>query len=145
MEIFTRQNQILDDAGRVRYAGSTVQQNFGETLDKGFLLWDIQSKDSFTCKHISIPNPKPFISISLTPNGKVPETKVVEGARIRLIAENSLSSIAMRKAVDVAKKKYKPESISFIARSLLDNSVEIADNFKKRKLARPSCSRKINS
>ena len=127
-------NQILDDAGRVRYAGSTVQQNFGETLDKGFLLWDIQSKDSFTCKHISIPNPKPFVSISLTPEGKVPEIKITEGARIRLIAENSLSSIAMRKAVDVAKLKYKPDSISFIARSLLDNSVEIADGFKKENL-----------
>jgi len=127
-------NQILDESGRIRYAGSTIQQNFGETLDKGFLLWDIHSKESFTCKHISIQNPKPFVSISLTPEGKVPETKIVEGARIRLIAESNLSSIAMRKAVDVAKKKYKPESISFIARSLLDNSVEIADGFKKENL-----------
>ena len=49
-------NQILDDEGRVRYPGSTVQQNFGETNDKGFLLWDIQSKDDFTCEHIVIEN-----------------------------------------------------------------------------------------
>ena len=31
-------NQIVDTEGRVRYPGSTVQQNFGETDDKGFLI-----------------------------------------------------------------------------------------------------------
>ena len=40
--------QILDHQGRIRYAGSTVQQNFGESLDKGYLLWDIKGKDDFT-------------------------------------------------------------------------------------------------
>ena len=45
-------NQILDTEGRVRYCGSTVQQNFGETNDKGFLIWDIQGKDTFDgCNH----------------------------------------------------------------------------------------------
>ena len=43
-------NQILDTEGRVRYPGSTVQQNFGETDDKGFLIWDIESKTKFSCK-----------------------------------------------------------------------------------------------
>ena len=37
-------NQILDTEGRVRYCGSTVQQNFGETNDKGFLIWEIEDK-----------------------------------------------------------------------------------------------------
>ena len=32
--------QSLDKEGRIWYAGSTVQQNFGESLDKGYLLWD---------------------------------------------------------------------------------------------------------
>ena len=35
-------NQILDTEGRVRYCGSTVQQNHGETNDKGFLTWEIR-------------------------------------------------------------------------------------------------------
>ena len=41
-------NQILDTEGRVRYAGSTVQQNHGETNDKGFLTWDTKSRTSQT-------------------------------------------------------------------------------------------------
>ena len=44
-------NQILDHHGRIRYAGSTVQQNHGETNDKGFLIWDIKDRDNFTCTH----------------------------------------------------------------------------------------------
>ena len=34
--------QFLDHDGRIWYAGSTIQQNHGETNDKGILIWDIQ-------------------------------------------------------------------------------------------------------
>jgi DNA repair exonuclease SbcCD nuclease subunit len=108
-------NQILDDEGRVRYPGSTVQQNFGETNDKGFLLWDIQSKDDFTCEHIVIDNPKPFITINLTPTGRMPKGLTVKkGSRLRLVSNNNLSLEAMRKAVDVAKHRFKPDTITFL-------------------------------
>ena len=111
-------NQILDDEGRVRYPGSTVQQNFGETNDKGFLLWDIQSKDDFTCKHIVIENPKPFITINLTPTGRMPRgLSVKKGSRLRLVSNNNLSLEAMRKAVDVAKHRFKPDTITFLNRA----------------------------
>ena len=111
-------NQILDDEGRVRYPGSTVQQNFGETNDKGFLLWDIQSKDDFTCEHIVIENPKPFITINLTPTGRMPRgLNVKKGSRLRLVSKNNLSLEAMRKAVDVAKHRFKPDTITFLNRS----------------------------
>ena len=65
-------NQSVDKKGKIRYPGSTIQQNHGETNDKGFLLWDIVSKDAFTCKHVVLKNPKPFITIKLTPKGRIP-------------------------------------------------------------------------
>ena len=111
-----------------------VQQNFGETLDKGLLLWHIQDKEHFTVKHIPIVNPKPFISVTLTENGKVPELVLPPGARVRLIVENSLTGIALKKAVDVAKRKFKPESISVINKSTFTNNVELEDGFKKENL-----------
>ena len=40
-------NQFVDRKGKIRYPGSTVQQNHGETNDKGYLIWDIQDKDNF--------------------------------------------------------------------------------------------------
>ena len=63
--------QVLDFDGRVRYCGSTVQQNHGETNDKGFGIWEIEDKETFSYRHVELINPKPFITIELTPKGKM--------------------------------------------------------------------------
>ena len=111
-------NQILDEHGRIRYCGSTVQQNHGETDDKGFLIWDIEDKENFTCKHIAIPNPRPFITLELTPKGKLPrKAEVPAGARLRIASKNNIPLDILKKAVDAAKYKFKPESITFLNRA----------------------------
>ena len=134
-------NQILDDEGRVRYPGSTVQQNFGETDDKGFLLWDIQSKDEFTCEHVIVPNPKPFITINLTPTGRMPKgLSVKKGSRLRLVSNNNLSLEAMRKAVDVAKQRFRPDTITFLNRAAgqRGNVEEITDGIQQDDMRNPA-------
>ena len=123
-------NQILDKEGRIRYAGSTVQQNHGETNDKGFLIWDIKDKDTHTCKHIEVKNPKPFITIELTPKGRLPNKfNIAHGARLRLVSNNNLPLSVMKKAVEVAKHRFKPESITFLNRAAGErgNIEEFAD------------------
>jgi DNA repair exonuclease SbcCD ATPase subunit/DNA repair exonuclease SbcCD nuclease subunit len=107
--------QKLDDEGKVAYPGSLVQQNFGESMDKGFLLWDIQDKDSFTCEHYPLTNPKPFVTIELTPKGKMPKNlSITDGARLRLVSQNNLPLDVMRRAMDIAKTRFKPESVTFL-------------------------------
>ena len=126
-------NQILDTEGRVRYCGSTVQQNHGETNDKGFLIWDIRSKDDFTVKHHVLLNPKPFITIELTPKGRMPRgVRVPTGARLRLVSNNNLPLTQMKKALDVAKHRFKPEAITFLNRAagMRSNVEEFTDNLK---------------
>lgn len=111
-------NQKLDDEGRVRYPGSTVQQNHGETNDKGFLIWDIEDKDKFDVRHIAIENPSPFFTLELTPEGRIPDDAVVpDNARLRLAVAHRVSLNAIRKAMDVAKTKFKPVSVTFYNRS----------------------------
>ena len=111
-------NQCLDEEGRIRYCGSTVQQNHGETNDKGFLIWEIEDKESFKCRHIELKNPRPFVTIVLTPKGRLPKnTSIPPKARLRLISDNNLPLHTMRKAIDVAKRRFKPESISFFNRA----------------------------
>jgi len=126
-------NQILDTEGRVRYCGSTVQQNHGETNDKGFLIWDIQSKDDFTVEHHILENPKPFVTINLTPKGRIPRgTEVSAGARLRLVANHNISLDRLKKAVDISKKRYNPESITFLNRCASERgSVEVGDALKE--------------
>jgi DNA repair exonuclease SbcCD ATPase subunit/DNA repair exonuclease SbcCD nuclease subunit len=129
------ENQILDEDGRVRYAGSTIQQNFGESINKGYLLWNIKDKINFYCKSVLFTNPKPFVSIPLTEDGKVPtDLDYPQGSRVRLVIQNSISTNALKKAVDVAKKIYKPESVSVINRSSGTDGVEVSEDFKREDL-----------
>jgi len=123
-------DQRLDEEGRIRYCGSTVQQNFGETNDKGFLLWDIKSKEEFECGHIILKNPRPFVTIILTPKGKMPKkVSVPPNARLRLVSNNNLPLHVMKKATDIAKKRFDPESVKFLNRAAgQKGSVEDGDN-----------------
>jgi DNA repair exonuclease SbcCD ATPase subunit/DNA repair exonuclease SbcCD nuclease subunit len=130
-------NQILDHDGRIRYAGSTIQQNHGESNDKGFLIWDIEDRDNFTCEHHVLKNPKPFITIELTPKGRMPnKIKIPKGARVRLVSNNNLPLNTMKKAVEVAKHRFKPESITFLNRAAGErgNIDEYADGLEKDNL-----------
>ena len=109
-----KSNQILDKHGRIRYAGSTIQQDHGETPDKGFLLWDIESKDDFDVEHIVLPDPNPHLDIVLTPSGKLPEgVEVPPNSRVRIVAENKIGISQQRKILDIAKKRFNPQRITF--------------------------------
>ena len=107
--------QILNKEGTIAYAGSTIQQNFGETDDKGMFIWDIQSKTEFSREKINFVNPKPFITIKLTKSGRIPNGfTCVDGARLRLVADSNIPLERLRRAVDIAKHRFKPESITFL-------------------------------
>jgi len=130
-------NQVLDTEGKVRYCGSTVQQNFGETDDKGFLLWDIKSKNDFSCRHIVIPNPRPFVTITLDETGNVPDTQITSGALVRLVADKSVTLEKVKKATEIIKSKFKPQFITFVNKSSLSkvsqseiNKVGHTDNLR---------------
>ena len=109
--------QKLDKEGRIWYAGSTVQQNFGESLDKGYLLWDIEDRNTFTNKLITFDNPKPFVTLKLTEKGNLPRTKVPKGARLRIVSESNVSLDKVRKAIEVVKYKYDPEAVTYLNRA----------------------------
>jgi len=130
-------NQKVDNAGRARYPGSLVQQNHGESNDKGYLIWDIKDKENWSTRHVSLVNPKPFITIELTRKGRMPKNiSIPNGARLRLVSNNNLPLDVMRRAVDIAKHRFKPESISFLNRASGERgSVEgLADGLKAENL-----------
>lgn len=125
------QRQYLNDRRTIWYAGSTVQQNFGETDDKGILIWNIKNKKSHTIKPVTFSNPRPFLSwnIELDVNGNpdISNFSPPEGARIRVIADNSLSIDQIKKATEVVKHKFNPESVTFLNRAVSRNSVELGE------------------
>ncbi len=133
--------QILNKEGTIAYAGSTIQQNFGETDDKGMFIWDIQSKTEFSREKINFVKPKPFITIRLTKTGRIPKGfKCPDGARLRLVADTNIPLERLRRAVDIAKHRFKPESITFLNKAnsndlTVENSVdtELFENLRDEK------------
>lgn len=127
--------QKLDREGRIWYAGSTVQQNFGESLDKGYLLWDIENKDNFANRLITFNNPKPFVTLELTKAGNLPRKKPPEGARLRIVSDENVTLDKVRKAVDIVKYRYKPESVTYLNRAAGKQiTVQAPEGLKKQDL-----------
>jgi len=117
--------QALDKKGRIRYAGSTIQQNFGETNDKGILIWDIKSKEDFTVKRLILQNPRPFVTLTLDDKGKLPKVKkgaVPPDCRLRLVANTHVPLDKFKQACETAKFKWKPQSVTFLNRAAGERS-----------------------
>ena len=104
-------NQPLDPDGRVRYCGSTIQQNFGETNDKGFLIWEIKDKNLFKVTQCSFTRPKPFVTVELEPDGKVPDIRIPKDSQLRLICNTHVPTKELKKSIDVAKSLWEPVSV----------------------------------
>ena len=123
--------QYLDTEKRVWYAGSTVQQNFGESLRKGYLLWNIRDKDNFTVEKRSFLSPRPFYTVEINQDGTLPKIEVPKNSRLRLISNYNLPLAKFRRACDYAKVKWKPYSINFVNKASY-TSKTVVDNHGER-------------
>jgi DNA repair exonuclease SbcCD nuclease subunit/ABC-type molybdenum transport system ATPase subunit/photorepair protein PhrA len=107
--------QSVDKSGRFIYAGSAIQQNFSETNDKGVLIWDIQGKDKFSVKHVEIPALYPFVTVELTPSGRLPKNlQISEGSRIRIVSQKDIPLDLFHQVIELIRFKFKPESVVFL-------------------------------
>lgn len=70
---------------RFAYSGIPWQHNFGDGLKKGFLLWDIDSREKFDVQFIEIPNLYPFITVNYGDKISIPEES--KKVRLRLITD----------------------------------------------------------
>ncbi|MEO5367685.1 MAG: metallophosphoesterase, partial [Magnetococcus sp. WYHC-3] len=128
-----RANQSVEDSGRHRWSGSLLQNNFGEDEEKGFLLWDIQNKEDFTCEFVQLDNPNPFVTIILDEGGKLPANLSIKpGSRIRLISGFGLSYETTKTVIDGVKNRFSVESVTYVCNvspreMLLESSVDGAE------------------
>ena len=93
----------------IAYAGSMIQQNHGESLDKhGYLLWDV---DSRTFEEFEIPNDYGFYTLDVD-NGIVPTvTNMPSKPRLRVRVSNTDPSRIKKVLTDI-KKKYKVQEFT---------------------------------
>lgn len=100
--------------GRIVYSGSLIQQNFGETPEKGWVLWTIEDVDNFKHELVLVPNEAPFLTADWdeTPEKTVSKamkswgySAIPEKARIRLRASSSLSQLQSNRVKEIFKSK----------------------------------------
>jgi DNA repair exonuclease SbcCD ATPase subunit/DNA repair exonuclease SbcCD nuclease subunit len=93
----------------IAYAGSMVQQNHGESLDKhGYLLWDVKSR---TYEEFDIQNDYGFYTLDVV-NGVVPQvTDMPAKPRLRVRITNT-DPTQIKRALTEIQKQYKVEEFT---------------------------------
>ena len=98
--------KIFKKTPTVKYSGSTIQQNFRESLDHGLLVWDLEKRNA---EFIKIKNDVAFVTIHV--NGGIVTTDrsildtLPKNIKLR-IKHSGTSPIQIQKIIDVFKKKY---------------------------------------
>jgi len=131
-DIHKRQELISPKGCKCVYAGSLVQQNFGETLDKhGFLVWDL---DTLTYEEVDIKNDYGYYTMDIIA-GVVPDvTDLPTYPRLR-VRFSETDAADTKKAITEIKMKYGVEDFTVIKTDSLqkkktgdrDNQLELED------------------
>lgn len=106
--------QHIGGNSRFVYPGSTIQQNYGEQLDKGAVLWEISGKDKFSNKRIILSNPHPFVTVEW--QGSAQETVLAckgikKGARFRISAKDRVTQEEIKHISSLLKEDYDAHEI----------------------------------
>jgi len=110
-DIHKRQEMISPKGCKVVYAGSLVQQNFGETLEKhGFLVWDMES---LTYESVDIQNDYGYYTLDID-SGLVPVVNdMPKHARLRVRLSNT-DTADTKKVLTEIKMRYGIEDFTLI-------------------------------
>tara|TARA_Y100000992_G_scaffold301943_1_gene274277 strand:- start:2299 stop:5430 length:3132 start_codon:yes stop_codon:yes gene_type:complete len=116
--------QFLNKKETIAYSGSTIQQNFGEDNEKGFLLWDIESADNFTCKFYPVQNRYHFVTVDWQGTVQRTYNKCKEYpnlSRFRIRADNYISQADARRLQKILTKQKAASEVVFKVESKFDS------------------------
>jgi exonuclease SbcC len=116
--------QFLNKKGTIAYCGSTIQQNFGEDSEKGFLLWDIQDSDNFTCNFYPVENQYHFVTVDWQGDVQKTVNKCREYpnlSRFRIRADNYISQADARRLQKILTKQKAASEVVFKVDSKFDS------------------------
>jgi DNA repair exonuclease SbcCD ATPase subunit/DNA repair exonuclease SbcCD nuclease subunit len=111
--------QFLDDEHTVAYPGSLIQQNHGEALDHGILVWDVEARRA---EFVEIQNDYGYVTIETNGTSIVASPhRMPNKPRIR-IKFHDTSAADMQKLIATIRKKYNVQDITVQRSSAISNS-----------------------
>ena len=123
--------QYLDETKRVAYPGSTIQQNYGEDLGKGYLFWEIDSTSKYKSTFHEVPHKHPFVTVDWA--GDVSNTVETckgypDGARFRIRKNVTIPNTEMRQLFGALRESKNAAEIVFKNESDVDpSSIVLSD------------------
>ena len=101
--------QFLDAAKTIAYPGSLIQQNHGEALDHGILIWDVATSKA---EFVQIENDYGYVTLETQGDTIVSHPhRMPNKPRIR-IKFNGTSAAGMKKLIATIRKKYNVQDIT---------------------------------
>ena len=140
--------QQLDKDGRIWYCGSPIQQNYGESGEKGFLLWNIESNSEFSVEFHPITHQNPFVTVmwqgSVQSTVKECMSTWPAGARYRIRSTTELDPKTKRKLATVLRREHDAHEVVFQIKSNNKNSERIkSEKVKIENLSDPLTHKKL--
>ena len=108
--------QYIDYEKRIAYPGSTIQQNYGEDVKKGFLFWEIKSKWDYKSTFHQLKNLRPFITIDWKDDYDTTVSSLrnkPKGARFRVRSDVALTQAEIRLIYSYLKESKEAAEIVF--------------------------------
>ena len=121
--------QHLNKEQTISYCGSLVQQNHGEDIGKGYLLWDVPSRKS---EYIEIPNEYGYYTINIDNNTLPDLSDLPKKPRLRVRVSNTKPSELKKLMAKVHKMGKVQESVisrvdGLSTEKIRDNKINIGD------------------
>jgi len=108
------EHQSLNKQKTANYSGACIQQSYGESREKGYLMWNITSKEAHSVEFIKIPSPCPFYTLELKEDLLVPlKARILPHARIRVLSRQ-LNIIEKNEIEQKIKTLYFPKDLKFL-------------------------------
>lgn len=110
----------------IAYPGSTIQQNYAEDIEHGYLLWNIDDRKGHNVTFQRLPNPRPFVTIEWA--GSVDETftnarQLVVGARYRVKSREHVSQSDMDRLTNELKSRFKALEVTYKAEQQINSQL----------------------
>ena len=95
----------------IAYPGSLRQNNFGETIDKGYILWDVLSKKDISGRRIVLEQKRYFFTLYLSTLADLDEVgDLPKDCRIRVKLKKEIDLAEELKIKEEIEKRYEPSN-----------------------------------
>lgn len=118
--------------GRIWYPGSMIQQNFGEDPEKGFILWNIKSKDEFDVSFHELRGNRKFYTVPILEDLTLPDVVIDKGSRLRLTPPRQLTLPEQKQIEKLAKRKFEPHDIITLAANNISQKIADVGNVHEK-------------